>query len=52
MTSLDLPSLERASCQTHRSFRRLGAVDIGQFTFDLAEFNLIRNPPTDLADLV
>ena len=52
MTSIDLSSVEHASCQTHRSFRRLGAVDSGQFTSALAESNHIQNPSTDLADLV
>ena len=36
MTSVDLPSVERVSCQTHLPFRRLGATDIDQFTSDLA----------------
>ena len=50
ITSLDLPSVERASCQTHRSFRHLGAINIGQFTSDLAESIVIINPPTDIVE--
>jgi len=52
MTSLDIPSLKHATCPALRSFRRLGAIDIGQFISDLAESNLILSPPSDLTDLI
>ena len=52
ITALDLTSAEHPSCQRHRFFRRLCAINICKFTSDLSESNLIRNPPNDVTDLV